>query len=153
VLDACCGGKAFWFDKNDERAMFMDVRAGEYPVNRKGRSPVSVKPDIVADFSAMPFPNGSFNLVVFDPPHFETLGASGTFAKTYGRLIDGWRETLSGGFAECFRVLKPGGTLIFKWCEWEIPVREVLALTPEKPLFGHISGKRAQTHWICFLKS
>jgi hypothetical protein len=28
----------------------------------------------------------------------------------------------------------------------------VLALTPEKPLFGHISGKRQQTHWVCFLK-
>lgn len=152
VLDACCGGRAFWFDKSDARATFMDIRSGEYPVNRTGRSPVVVQPDILADFTAMPFPDNSFTLVVFDPPHFETLGKTGTFAKTYGVLMAGWRETLQAGFAECFRVLKPNGVLIFKWCEWEIPVKEVLALTPEKPLFGHISGKRAQTHWITFIK-
>ena len=51
-----------------------------------------------------------------------------------------------------FRVLRPEGTLIFKWCEYEVPVREVLALTPEKPLFGHQSGKLGKTHWIAFLK-
>ena len=27
-----------------------------------------------------------------------------------------------------------------------------LELTDEKPLFGHISGKRANTHWITFMK-
>jgi hypothetical protein len=31
-------------------------------------------------------------------------------------------------------------------------LREVLALTPEKPLYGHRSGKKAQTHWVAFLK-
>ncbi|MDC6726366.1 hypothetical protein OEZ75_27365, partial [Leclercia adecarboxylata] len=46
----------------------------------------------------------------------------------------------------------PGGTLIFKWCEVEVPLARVLALTPEKPLFGHRSGKKAQTHWCAFLQ-
>ena len=49
-------------------------------------------------------------------------------------------------------VLKPDGTLIFKWCEDEIPVSQILALTPEKPLVGHRSGKQQKTHWIAFLK-
>jgi len=31
-------------------------------------------------------------------------------------------------------------------------VAEILALTPEVPLFGHQSGKTMQTHWIAFLK-
>ncbi|MFX7021108.1 SAM-dependent methyltransferase, partial [Acinetobacter baumannii] len=31
-------------------------------------------------------------------------------------------------------------------------VSEVLALTDQKPLFGHISGKRSNTHWITFMK-
>ena len=31
-------------------------------------------------------------------------------------------------------------------------VAEVLALTPEKPLFGHKSGKKMGTHWVAFLK-
>ena len=35
---------------------------------------------------------------------------------------------------------------------YDIKVSEILKLTPEKPVFGHISGKRANTHWICFMK-
>ncbi|WP_315403017.1 hypothetical protein [Hoylesella saccharolytica] len=50
-------------------------------------------------------------------------------------------------------VLKPGGFLIFKWNETDIKVTEILKLTPERPVFGHISGKRANTHWICFMKN
>lgn len=26
VLDACCGSRMFWFDKQDERALFIDKR-------------------------------------------------------------------------------------------------------------------------------
>jgi hypothetical protein len=49
-------------------------------------------------------------------------------------------------------VLKPGGTLIFKWAETEFPLREILALTPHKPLYGHRSGKASKTHWVAFCK-
>lgn len=28
----------------------------------------------------------------------------------------------------------------------------VPALAPERPLFGHRSGKKAQTHWVAFIK-
>lgn len=45
-----------------------------------------------------------------------------------------------------------GGTLIFKWNEYQIPVREVLACTPHKPLYGHRSGRQSKTHWIAFIK-
>lgn len=51
-----------------------------------------------------------------------------------------------------FRVLKPNGTLIFKWNEHEIRVREILALTDQKPLFGNRCGKTAKSHWIVFMK-
>jgi SAM-dependent methyltransferase len=83
----------------------------------------------------------------------EDIGESSYTALKYGKLIGDWRDTLREGFAECFRVLRPGGTLIFKWCEYDVPVAEVLALTPEKPLYGHRSGKQSKTHWIAFLKS
>ena len=26
VLDACCGSRMFWFDKQDDRALFVDKR-------------------------------------------------------------------------------------------------------------------------------
>jgi len=71
----------------------------------------------------------------------------------YGWLpAHGWQDILRKGFTECFRVLEPGGVLIFKWNETDIKVSEILKLTPQKPVFGHISGKRANTHWICFMK-
>ena len=49
-------------------------------------------------------------------------------------------------------ILRPDGVLIFKWNETQVPVRDVLALTPTQPIFGHHSGKRAQTHWLVFIK-
>ena len=63
-----------------------------------------------------------------------------------------WREDLKLGFAEIFRVLKKDGVLIFKWSESDILVREVLALTPVAPLFGHRTGKAGRTLWIAFMK-
>lgn len=71
----------------------------------------------------------------------------------YGALDKDWKETLKKGFAECFRVLRPGGFLIFKWNETDIKVSEILKLTQEKPILGHISGKRSNTHWILFMKN
>lgn len=50
------------------------------------------------------------------------------------------------------RVLKPNGILIFKWNEVEIPLNEILKLFNKEPLFGHPSGKRMNTHWVCFMK-
>jgi SAM-dependent methyltransferase len=157
VLDACCGGRMFWFDHGDKRALFCDRRRAFREVDigtpgPKGRKPLVVEPDMIADFTAMPFPSDSFALVVFDPPHMEKLGATGKYATSYGRLEGDWQGMIRAGFAECFRVLRPEGVLVFKWCEYEIPLSRVLALTPEKPLFGHISGKRQQTHWVCFMK-
>lgn len=70
----------------------------------------------------------------------------------YGALYRDWQDMLSKGFAECFRVLKPNGTLIFKWSETDIKVSEVLALTKQNPVLGHISGKRSNTHWLLFVK-
>jgi len=158
VLDACCGTRMFWFDKQDERVFYMDIRSGRRVIDvgtpgTKGRKPKVVSPDKILDFRNMPFPDDSFYHVVFDPPHFyKGAGATGRIAFDYGLLTSTWRDDIEQGFAECFRVLKPNGTLIFKWCESEIPLREVLALTDKKPLYGHRSGKKAQTHWVAFIK-
>ena len=162
ILDACCGGKMFYFDKHDDRVLFQDIRKVETTLC-DGRH-FEVNPDVQADFTNMPYPDSSFRMVVFDPPHLlrsiencKTCDiynepSSKNKAK-YGALGNAdWKEVLRKGFAECFRVLKPGGFLIFKWNEADIKVSEILKLTSEKPIFGHISGKRANTHWICFMK-
>ena len=102
----------------------------------------------------MPYPNDTFNLVVFDPPHLLKVGETSWLAKKYGKLSQNtWQEDLRQGFQECFRVLKPDGILIFKWNETDITVSEILKLTTYEPLFGHKSGKLNKTHWLCFMKA
>lgn len=144
----------FYFDKHDERVLFQDIREVETTLC-DGRK-FEVSPDVVADFTNMPYPDNHFSMVVFDPPHLKYTGSKkemdGWQMIKYGALLPGWKTTLSKGFSECFRVLRPGGFLIFKWNETDIKVSEVLKLTAQKPIFGHISGKRANTHWICFMK-
>jgi hypothetical protein len=150
ILDPCCGSRMMWFDKQDNRAVFGDIRAENHTLC-DGRS-LSIEPDMHVDFRSMQFDSGSFKLVVFDPPHLVNLGQTSWMAKKYGVLSKDWREDLRKGFSECFRVLEPNGVLVFKWNETQIKVSEILKLTTEKPVFGHISGKRANTHWFVFLK-
>jgi len=156
ILDACCGSRMFWFDRKNPAAVFVDNRRERHELVDKsstgGSRSLIVDPDILADFTSLPFPDGRFALVVFDPPHLVRNGKSGWQAKKYGKLEGDWKEILRRGFAECFRVLKPDGVLIFKWNEHEIPVSQILALTPAKPLFGNRCGKVAKSHWIVFMK-
>jgi len=145
----------FWFDQKNPDALFVDNRVVQPRTvgNGKHGRTRSVLPDKVMDFRALDLPDESFSLVVFDPPHFKSLGPNSHMAQTYGRLDrKTWREDLTKGFAECFRVLKKDGVLVFKWNEHDIPLKTILALTPVQPLFGHHSGKAAKTHWVAFIK-
>lgn len=150
VLDACCGSRMFWFDKKDSRTHFNDIR-NESLTLCDGR-PLIVKPDTQYDFSSLPFEDGKFHHVVFDPPHLYRVGDKAYMALKYGKLSGEWEKMLRLGFEECFRVLAKNGTLIFKWNECQIPLRSILALTPHKPLYGHRSGKASKTHWVAFIK-
>ena len=67
ILDACCGSRMFWYDKNNSRTTFMDKRC--YHERLATGHIIDVAPDVQADFTAMPFGDESFDLVVFDPPH------------------------------------------------------------------------------------
>lgn len=68
ILDACCGSRMFWFDKENPLAVFMDYRDENHTLC-DGRS-LRVNPDVFGDFRDMPFADKTFKLVVFDPPHF-----------------------------------------------------------------------------------
>lgn len=146
----------FWFDRQDPRAVFVDKRRETHALpdvsSAGGVRMLDINPDIVADFTELPFPANRFAMVVFDPPHLVRAGKNGWQAKKYGKLEGDWRDMLRRGFAELFRVLKPEGTLIFKWNEHEVPVSEIIALTPETPLIGQRCGKTAKTHWLVFMK-
>lgn len=151
ILDMCCGSRMFWMDKQDERAVFTDRRAEQH-VLCDGRT-LQISPDIIADFRALPFPDNTFAQVVFDPPHLEKVGDNAWMKKKYGALDKStWPQDIAAGFREAFRVLRPHGTLIFKWNETQIPVSKVIALTDQKPTIWQRTGKGDKTHWVIFLK-
>lgn len=157
ILDVCCGSRMFWFDRDDDRVIFCDKRAERRTLKDSsvegGQRELVVSPNVKSDFTALPFPSNRFRLVVFDPPHFKSVGKQSWLRAKYGALDGEWRFMLRDGFLECFRVLVPGGTLIFKWSSVQIPLAEILKLTPERPLFGHNSGKASLTHWVAFTKA
>lgn len=147
ILDACCGSRMFWFNKQNKNTVYMDIRELEDTLC-DGRK-LEVKPDIIADFRNIPFEDNSFHMVVFDPPHLLNVGANSWLCKKYGRLSKNWKEDIQKGFEECLRVLKPCGTLIFKWSECQIPFKELLAAIKKEPLIYHKNNK---TYFLVFMK-
>lgn len=151
ILDACCGGKMCWFNKNHPNALYLDERTLE-----KGTMPThpnfEVAPDVIGDYRDMTFKDKSFKLVMWDPPHIVRLGNKSWMSQKYGMLGLNWKEDLTKGFNECWRVLEDHGVLVFKWSEPEISLKEVLSLFHTQPLFGHTSGRSGKTKWCCFMK-
>lgn len=151
VLDPASSMRSFYFDKQDPRVLFGDIRENEEHILTNGQR-IVIKPDEVMDFRQLRFADETFYCVVFDPPHLLGLSEKSWIRKKYGYLDSEWQDSLKKGFDECFRVLRNKGTLIFKWNETSIPLKEVLKLTNQKPLLGHPSGKRMGTHWVLFMK-
>lgn len=158
VLDPCCGSRMFWFDRQHPDVVFGDCRHESIVVtdrshgNESGQRTLHIEPDVMLDFRDLPYPDGAFKLVSFDPPHLVRAGPRSWLAAKYGKLSETWQEDIRKGFSECFRVLDADGVLIFKWNETQVKVREVLALTDVQPLFGHPTGLKGLTHWYVFMK-
>ena len=150
VLDPCCGSKMFYFDKKNPKVLFRDCRKEEH-ILCDGRK-LHVNPDEIGNFKDLPYPDRTFQLIIFDPPHLKQLGKSSWMRKKYGVLPMEWEEELKKGFLEVWRCLNTGGTLIFKWNETQIPLKKVLALAPATPLCGHTTTINLKTHWIIFYK-
>ena len=168
VLDATAANRHLWDEKFYEMVLYMDIEPA-----------LQIPPDLLGDNTQTGFPDKRFKIEFYDPPH--SWGAtSGIYtlknheeSKAYWKKYDrpAYVRKTPGYYGldkyktkqdllnhvgraqkELHRILEDGGLLIFKWCEVEVPLREVLKLTPEKPLFGHKVGKLMRTHWIAFLK-
>ncbi|MBR8758983.1 methyltransferase [Porphyromonas levii] len=151
ILDACCGSRMFYFDKECEFVLYQDIREVEETLcdGRKLR----IAPDVIVDFRSMPYEDSSFHLVIFDPPHLQKVGGKSWLAIKYGKLDENWIDTIKRGFDECWRVLANQGTLIFKWNEREIPLREIIKVIGRQPLLGHTTKSGGYTVWMVFYKS
>ena len=127
ILDACCGGRMFWYQKNNKDTLYMDCRDVDKGAFKNGWNPNwCIKPDYKGDFRNMPFDDCSFKLVIYDPPHLTSGSMKGVINMKYGLLDkETWKEDLISGFNECYRVLDVYGTLIFKWNEANIKKEEL----------------------------
>ena len=159
ILDVTCGGRSIWFNKHHPLAVYCDKREVEYEKTFGKAQPatrhIKVHPDILADFTNLPFDDNSFDLVVFDPPHIVSENGNNRWlTKAYGYYTtkDEALESVRGGVQECMRVLRPFGTLVLKWAETSIPTPEIIKAIGYTPLFGHRSGKKSGTNWMCFMK-
>lgn len=112
-------------------------------------------PDIVADSRSLPFRDGSFGVILFDPPFsfhgVKSCGGSeyNRFYVTYGLNLYTSRvelgEYIRQSFAEIRRVLSEGGYCLFKWSESRIKLDWALALRGE--LRVAFQWQRPSKHW------
>lgn len=151
VLDPCCGGRMFYFDKNHENILYLDKRSETVKMKDRGKiRTLQLKPDYLSDFTNLNFLDNTFSFVVFDPPHYINIGENSWLAKKYGKLDKAtWQETLNKGLSECLRVVKPGCVVAMKWSEGDIKTVDLLRILPQQPAFGDKSGK---TRWLFFVK-
>lgn len=147
ILDACCGSRMFYFNKEDERVLYCDNRKIETTLCDSRR--LAVEPDMQIDFRNMPFDDRQFKVVVFDPPHLIHAGENSWLRLKYGVLPENWEEYIKAGFDECWRVLDRGGTLLMKWSTNQISAADVLKAIGKKPLLG---DKRGSKRWFVFVK-
>ena len=53
VIDVCCGGRAFWFDKKNPNVEFCDIR-NEGDILLCNGQTINVSPDTICDFTNLP---------------------------------------------------------------------------------------------------
>lgn len=167
ILDACASHRRMWFSKNQANTVYLDIRddeklnedhlAFEKQRGRIGKPWTPKNPTLKGDFRKLNFPDKTFKLIVFDPPHLQYLGETSIYKKKFGKLCaETWPDDIKQGSRELWRILDDNGVLIFKWNNHDIPFKDVLALFPAKPLFGQITaGKHnhgAYTCWFTFMK-
>lgn len=157
ILDATAGGRHMWHEesKDNDRTVYVDRRVVESLNHQPGWS---CQPDVQADIRDLPFADQSFCLIAYDPPHRVTDGGmeqiSGVVEQKYGALrSDTWRRDLRESFDELWRVLRPGGTLTFKWADVHKSHDKVIEQLGQYPLYGVTTEKkRALTKWWVFQK-
>lgn len=161
ILDATCGGRSIWLpgNKRNENTLYIDNREREPGfTGHEGRT-YGVEPDEVQDFRDLSYNDEEFSLIVFDPPHIVRPDGmkklTGHVSRTYGALhAETWQSDLRSGFEELWRVLKPDGTLVFKFGDTDVDFQYVLDLAPMDPLFGTTTKKTSttETRWFVFHK-
>jgi hypothetical protein len=148
ILDATAGKREMWFNKRYPDVIYMDIRS-------------EMKPDVVGDSTHTNFPDKTFDLIIFDPPHY-AFGKTGFMGKKYGSFSKQYIfDFIKDAFIEFNRILKDDGSVIFKWNTGMEKLSIVLGLVRGfEPLFGQrgdskrpaIGVIQSETYWIYLRK-
>jgi SAM-dependent methyltransferase len=113
ILDATVNAGRFW-------------RGSKRPVTGLDIDPRH-KPDVVGDNTDMPFADGSFDVVVYDPPHVPNQGRDkqkdfntrfGLVVKSSAKQGYNFSHTFPPFCREAYRVLRPEGILLCKIADY-----------------------------------
>jgi hypothetical protein len=175
ILDAGCGNRAMWLQKNHEQILHIDI---EKHLQRK--------PDLFASNTNLPFPNECFQTVFFDPPFCWNNSTHPLFSfpnreklwkkypniredsyppqyygieryKTRSQLV----KYLYVAQKELYRVLKPDGCLWLRWCNMaSMTHHHVLGIFENwtQMLFHEIgsskrnTGGKTESFWFMLMK-
>jgi hypothetical protein len=153
ILDACCGGRMFWFNKNHPNTIYIDNRT-KNKGHCEGKPNHEVNPDMIMDFRKLEFKDNTFKVVIFDPPHvFAPEEDTCIMTKCYGRLNkETWQDDIKRGFDECMRVLDYYGLLVFKWNECGVKIKDLLEVIKVEPLLRDMRRGLSKSHWMLFMK-
>jgi len=169
ILDATAGNRTMWEKKNVDNIVYIDIE-----------KKLDVRPTIWASNEQTPFPDKTFDVIFYDPPH--NWGASKyyfAFASARERkefypkasgvpTYYGWDKFktrpklikhMYNAQKEFQRILKDDGILWFKWNEMRMLLNRVLTIFHDwhelMRLYindpTHTAGEH-QTYWICMCK-
>jgi hypothetical protein len=96
--------RSFYFDKKDERVVFGDIREKETHLLTNGQT-IHIEPDEVMDFRNIPYPDESFQMVIFCiHPIYSTYLRSLGYVRSMGYWTSRRGKKISlKGFSECFQ--------------------------------------------------
>jgi len=135
ILDACCGSLKIYNGlvnslMDSGEFITVDKRKGDFSYKSENnfcKNEVIVKPIVLADMRFLPFKEGAFSAIVFDPPHLK-CGATSNMFMYYGSwsMEDAVRH-LRFVDSEFSRVLSKNGFLFLKtMCDRKNLYREML---------------------------
>jgi hypothetical protein len=168
VLDPTYGKGRFWSEHRPDHLIASDLVADRSPIGHG------------VDFTKLPYPEGTFDTVVFDPPYKLNGTPDLAMDEAYGTDVPTrWQDRMTliaDGLTECARVLRFGGHLLVK-CQdqvcsghirWQtdmvtdhlaerecfkIDRFDILSYRPQPPGRKQVHGRRNSSTLLVFVKS
>lgn len=164
ILDACCGPKEMYRGLKKhfttDEIVYIDIRKGTFTIPYTEGKKIKVEPTVQADLKKLPFKDGAFTLILFDPPHGGFTIDTWMGAKYGGLSASDYKNMLIWANIEFTRTLVPGGVVLAKIQEYEDREFYItgffhnfrLILDIKLRSRGTSKSKKLYTHWFVFAK-